>query len=187
MPAVHTLPTRNLAVSPKSFLLWLILVSISMFFAALTSAYLVKRGNGDWPLIEIPSLFGYTSLCIACSSISMHMAYLYAKQNSTQWLRIMLVVTSILGIFFLIGQYIGWQQLTQAEIYLVGHPSGSFIYVMSGAHAVHTIGGIVSLLFITGRSFQSQNSLSSIKMCTTYWHFLGILWVYLYVFFLIHQ
>ena len=81
-----------------------------MFFAALTSAYLVKRGQSDWIHFEIPILFGYTTAAIACSSLSMQLAYIYTKRNNIRLLQAMLIITLLLGTAFLYGQYVGWQQ-----------------------------------------------------------------------------
>ena len=181
---------KTLAMQPKKFLLWLFLVSMTMFFAALTSAYLVKRGQSDWISFELPSMFTYTLVCITCSSITMHMAYVYAKRDQINLLKLMISVTFFLGLTFLWGQYEGWNQLIASEVYLVGHPSGSFIYVLSGAHAFHLIGGLVYLLIMLQQSFTHRvhsEKTEQIEICSTYWHFVGILWIYLYTFFWINQ
>ena len=161
-----------------------------MFFAALTSAYLVKRGQSDWIHFDIPSLFGYTAVVALCSSVSMQLSYIYTKRNNIQLLKIMLLVTLLQSVAFLSGQYMGWRQLVASEVYLVGHPSGSFIYVISGAHALHVLGGIVFLMVVLVEAFRyrvgSENT-KLVEMCATYWHFVGILWIYLYVFFSINQ
>ena len=190
MPQISSHPKKTMAMQPTKFLLWLFLLSMTMFFAALTSAYLVKRSQGDWISFEIPSLFGYTLLCILCSSLSMQLAYVYAKRNELALLKVMLLVTFLLGMLFLWGQIEGWNQLVASEVYLVGNPSGSFVYVLSGSHAVHLVGGLIFLIVLLKQAFSYKvhsEKTQQIEMCTTYWHFVGILWAYLYFFFLINQ
>ena len=183
-------PQKTLTVAPKKFLMWLFLISITMFFAALTSAYLVKRSQGDWIQFSVPSLFGYTTVVVAFSSLSMQLAYIYAKRNNLKLLKIMLVATLLLGLGFLVGQYAGWQQLIAEGIHFVGNPSGSFIYVLSGAHAIHLIGGLLYLLVLSTQALQYKvhsENMQPIEICATYWHFVGILWIYLYIFFILNH
>ena len=111
------------------------------------------------------------------------------KKNSMYALKISVILTFCLGVCFVVGQYIGWQQLVRDQVYLVGHPSGSFIYVISGAHVVHVLAGLVGLVSLCVRAFRyniHSESMQNIEICTTYWHFVGILWLYLYVFLLLN-
>ena len=180
---------RPLAMNPIKFALWLFIVSIIMFFAALTSAYIVKKSSGDWLEITLPMLFLYTMLLITLSSVSMQMALVYARKNFMNYVKILLIVTLCLGLLFVIGQYTAWQQLVRDQnVYLVGHPSGSFIYVISGAHVVHVLAGLIGLMTLCVQTFIHKvhsKSIQNIEICTTYWHFIGILWIYLYVFLLL--
>ena len=173
------------SMNPKKFAMWLFILSITMIFASLTSAYIVKKAEGDWLIFEFPELFVYTSIVIVLSSISMHFSYLSAKRDNLFNIRLGLVITGILAILFVIGQYLSWNELVEQGIYFVGNPAGSFIYIFTGLHAAHLIGGVVFLGIVLYRAFKyrvhSKNMLS-IEMCTTYWHFLGGLWLYLYLF-----
>ncbi len=180
-------PEPNMAMNPKKFLLWLAIVSIIMMFAAFTSAYLVRRAEGNWIEFAIPAIFTYSTIVLIISSISMHWAYFAAKKDNFLQLRTAISITFALGIAFLIMQFLGWQQLTQQNIYLVGNPSGSFFYILSGLHGIHIISALIVLIFALVAAFKLDihaKKLNQIEMCLTYWHFLDLLWIYLFVFLL---
>ena len=112
----------------------------------------------------------------------------HCMAHNRAWLRGSLGLLSLTGLCFLITQYYAWGELVTAHVYVVGHPSGSFVYIMSGAHALH----IISALCFVGRVFfQALRSGSGVRdknnlnMCATYWHFLGVIWLYLHIFFLV--
>jgi cytochrome c oxidase subunit 3 len=170
---------------PKKFALWLFMVSVVMLFAAFTSAYVVKQSDGVWLDFELPSMFDTTSVGIVISSIFMHLSFYFAKKDEIKKLRIALVATTIVGFGFLIGQYIAWEELVSQGVYFVGNPAGSFIYVLTGVHAFHLISGLIFLMVVVAQAFKYRvhsKSMVQIEMCTTYWHFLGGLWLYLYLF-----
>lgn len=170
---------------PKKFALWLFMVSVVMLFAAFTSAYVVKQSDGYWLDFELPAMFGYTSVAVVISSVLMHMSYTFAKKNEIVRLKAMLAFTTAMGLVFLVGQYIAWQDLVAEGVYFVGNPAGSFIYVLTGVHAFHLISGLIFLIVVTVAAFRYKvhsKALVQIEMCATYWHFLGGLWLYLYLF-----
>ena len=178
---------RVRSMNPKKFALWIFMITVVMIFASLTSAYIVKKAEGDWLLIEFPQLFKLTSVLIVLSSISMHFAYIAAKRNNLFNIRLGLGITGVLAIAFTVGQYMSWGELVAQGVYFVGNPAGSFIYVFTGLHVAHLAGGLIFLLVVVRRSFAYRvhsKSLLSIELCTTYWHFLGGLWLYLYLFLL---
>ena len=186
-----TLQTANprsiqmLRVNPKKFVLWLFIVSIVMIFASMTSAYVVKRSDGNWLNFDLPDALLYTTFIIILSGISMHWAYLSAKKDSIANLKIALVTTVVLSGAFLAGQFYSWGQLVENDVYFVGNAAGSFIYILTGLHAFHLISGIIFLIIvlISALSYKVHSKkMLQIEMCTTYWHFLGGLWVYLYLF-----
>ena len=181
-------PKTTLSMHPKKFALWLFIVSIVMLFAALTSAYIVKQSDGNWLSFELPGIFAITTVIIAISSLTMHLAYLAAKKDLLERVKWMLLATVILGLIFLVGQYISWSELVENNVYFVSnYASGSFIYVFTGLHALHLVSGIIFLLitFISSvRMKVHSKRLVQLEMCMTYWHFLGGLWVYLYIFLL---
>ncbi len=175
---------------PKKFAMWLFIISVTMIFASLTSAYIVKKSEGNWALIDFPSLFNVTSVMIVLSSISIHFAYLAAKRNNLFNIRLGLTLTAVLAVAFSVGQFFSWGQLVEQEVFFVGNPAGSFIYVFTGLHVVHLVGGLIFLLVVLVNSFRYKvhsKSLAQIEMCVTYWHFLGGLWLYLYLFLILNN
>ena len=178
-------PDETLSMEPKKFILWLFIVSIIMIFASQTSAYLVRRAEGNWVEFEIPPIFYYSTFVLLLSSITMHFAYFSAKKDNFNALRVAISITFVLGMAFLYMQFQGWKDLVTQNVYFVGNPSGSFFYVFTGLHGFHLISGIIVLGVTFVSAFQLKvhaKALRRIEICTTYWHFLEILWIYLLVF-----
>ena len=181
-------------MNPKKFSLWLFLVSLTMLFAGLTSAVVVKRADNNWLEFHIPTIFMINTVVIVLSSITMQWSYYSAKKNNLKNNRIALWLTVILGIAFIVGQVMGYQALIAEKTFLVGreingvlisNPSASFFYVISGLHALHLFGGVIALAFTIYASYNYRvhsMSLVGINLCATYWHYMGALWVYLFVF-----
>jgi cytochrome c oxidase subunit 3 len=181
---------QPIAMHPKKFALWLFIVTVVMIFASLTSAYIVRQSEGNWLEFDLPDIFWYTSVIIILSSISLHWAYVSAKKDDLASLRIGMVVTSILGLTFLIGQWYSWVALVDRDVFFVGNPAGSFLYVFTGLHAIHLISGVIFLIIVLISSFRYQvhsKNLDTMEMCVTYWHFLGGLWLYLFMFLLLNH
>ncbi|KAA6441794.1 cytochrome oxidase subunit III [Dyadobacter flavalbus] len=180
-------PQETLAMDPMKFILWLFLVSIIMLFASQTSAYLVRRAEGNWLEFEMPRIFWYSTIVLLISSIAMQWAYFSAKKDQFKQLKIAISITFVLGLAFLWMQFEGWKQLVAMNVYFVGNPSGSFFYVFTGLHGFHIISGLIVLLFSWAAAFRLKvhaKNLRRIQICATYWHFLDILWLYLFVFLL---
>ncbi|MBR9999723.1 MAG: cytochrome c oxidase subunit 3 [Cyclobacteriaceae bacterium] len=181
---------KESSINPRKFIVWLFIATIVMLFAALTSAYLVKQGEGNWLHFEIPDMFWVTSVVIILSSISMQFAYISAKKDNISWIRGCLLITMVLGLAFLAGQYLSWGELVRQDVFFVGNPAGSFIYVLTGLHAVHLISGIIFLAIVLYSAFKYRihaKNLNSLEMSVTYWHFLGGLWLYLFFFLKIYH
>lgn len=176
---------RAMGMNPSKFMVWLFIVTIVMLFAALTSAYIVKQSEGNWLYFDLPRIFWITTAIIMLSSISMQFAYWASGRDDFGKLKAFLIITILLGATFLVGQYYSWKQLVAMDVYFVGNPSGSFLYVLTGLHAIHILSGLVFLLIVTVSAFRlkihSKNKIK-IEMCTTFWHFLGGLWLYLFLF-----
>ena len=183
-------PIQVRSMNPKKFGLWLFLISVVMIFISLTSAYIVKKAEGDWLLVDFPAMFKITSVLIVISSITMHMAYIFSKRNNLPAVKMSLTATALLAFAFSAGQFLGWKELVKSDIYFVGNAAGSFIYVFTGLHLAHLLGGIIFLFIVLKRTFQFQvhsKNMLSIELCTTYWHFLGGLWLYLYLFLILNN
>ncbi|MFC4870150.1 cytochrome c oxidase subunit 3 [Negadavirga shengliensis] len=181
---------QPLAMHPKKFALWLFIVSVVMVFAAMTSAYIVRQAEGDWLEFDLPNVFWYTSVIIVLSSCSMHWAYVSAKRNLLDRLKLAIGVTTVLGVAFLVGQWYSWVALVDRDVYFVGNPAGSFLYVFTGLHAIHLISGVIFLIIVLISSLRNRihsRNMAQMEMCVTYWHFLGGLWLYLFMFLLLNH
>ncbi len=186
MNTIQNASETDFVINPRKFVLWLIIVASVMLFAGFTSAYIVRRGEGNWELFNLPSNFIYSTMVIVLSSVSMQLSTVFAKKTNYSKASLSLWITLGLGIFFCLLQYLGWKQLIADNVYFAfSNPSNSFVYVITGVHLAHVIGGIVFLTIVSFQSL-SKNKINGINvyhsMCNTYWHFIGILWVYLYFF-----
>ena len=181
---------KESSVNPRKFIVWLFIVTIVMLFAALTSAYLVKQGEGNWLHFQLPDMFWITTGIILLSSISNQLAYKAAKNDHISRIKIYLLITLFFGLAFLVGQYQSWKELVSQDVFFVGNPAGSFIYVLTGLHALHLTSGIIFLLIVLYSALRFKihsKNLIKIEMSTTYWHFLGALWLYLFFFLYIYH
>ncbi len=183
-------PKKPLAMNPKKFGMWLFLASVMMLFMSITSAYIVRQAEGNWVYFDLPSLFYVTTVIIVVSSVTMQLAYFAAKKDNISTAKTMVLITTVFGVAFLVGQFFGWKQLVANSIYLVGNPSGSFLYIITGLHGLHIISAVVFLLIILNAVFKGKvhaGKMTKMEMCTTYWHFLGGLWLYLFIFLLLYR
>lgn len=183
-------PQKPLSMHPKKFALWLFMITVIMIFAALTSAYIVRQAEGNWLVFELPTELWITSGIIVLSSISMQWSYFAAKKDELGQVKIGLIITTVLGVAFLIGQLYAWNALVDHDVFFVGNPSGSFLYVLTGVHGLHLVSGIIFLIIVLTSTLRFKvhaKNLTQIEMCTTYWHFLGGLWIYLFIFLLLNH
>lgn len=172
---------------PHKFTLWIAIGSITMMFAGLTSAYIVKRNQPNWLTFDIPLIFWYSSAVIILSSITIMLSRKYFAQKEMAKYRQLLAVTTLLGILFVVMQFIGFKQLWVGGITLTKNVAYSFLYIIVGLHAVHVIGGVVALIVIYLKTFSTRiknYSLVPIEVMGIYWHFVDLLWIYLLVFLL---
>lgn len=187
---VDTPAAQPLSMHPKKFALWLFIVTVVMIFAAFTSAHIVRQADGDWLIYDMPKMLWYTSGIILVSSVFMQWAYWAAKKDKPEQVKIALAVTNVLGILFLIGQLKAWDELVANDVFFVGNPAGSFMYVFTGIHGAHLISGVIFLIYMLISAFRyrvhSKNMLN-MEMATTWWHFLGGLWIYLFIFLLLNH
>jgi cytochrome c oxidase subunit III len=184
---------KQSSMNPKKFALWLFMVSVMMLFGAWTSAYIVKRADPAWTSFELPGQFWLNTAIMVASSITMIWAYYSAKKDNLDQTKMALGITMALGLAFLVGQWMAWQKMVEMNYYFAGsgsNSSSSFIYVLTGFHGLHIVSGLLFLLIVFVSSFRfkvhSKNMLR-MEMCSTYWHFLGALWLYLFVFLLLNR
>ena len=176
-------------IHPQVFGLWIALASITMMFGAFTSAYIVRQAAGNWLDFRLPDLFFFSTAIILLSSFTLQFSFNAFKRKKESAYKIFLVFTLVLGIAFLVFQYQGWMALFDIGVDLKGNPSGSFLYLITAAHAAHILGGIaalvVAILHAFSLKFEPTNQRRiRFKMVLTYWHFVDLLWLYLLVFLL---
>lgn len=176
-------------IHPYKFTLWVGLGSIVMMFAGLTSAYVVKKNQSSWLEFDLPQVFWYSTLVILLSSVTIHLAAKAFKARDMGRYRTLITVTVALGIVFMLMQAWGFFELEAKNIALVGPKSNSaasFLFVITGLHMLHVLGGVIALLVIFARAYsvkvKSYSSLP-IQLAATYWHFVDILWIYLFIFY----
>jgi cytochrome c oxidase subunit 3 len=169
-------------------LLWIGIVSIVMLFAGLTSAYVVRAQNGNWQVFELPAILIISTAIIVTSSLTMLLAQRAIKKDNFQLTSIYLFLTLVLGLSFFYTQVQGWKELSQQGIYFAGkysNASGSFLIIIAFLHLAHMVGGLIALFVSLTKSllkkYSSSDSLG-IELTAIYWHFLDVLWVYLFLF-----
>lgn len=171
-------------------LLWIAMVSIVMFFAGLTSAVVVSQGGGSFLDVPIPSAFTISTFIIVASSLIFHYGLISIKKGNFAIAKVSVLATLILGFAFVVSQWMGWGYLYENGVIAVGSAStasSSFLYLLTALHIAHLIGGIISLLVVFVKLNRNKYSIEKylgVQVSITYWHFLGGLWVYLYLFFM---
>jgi len=174
-------------IHPHKFAMWIGIGSIIMMFAGLTSAYIVKRDQPGWTTFDIPRSFWYSTFAILISSLTMQMALKSFIERQMQKYKTLIAVTLFLGILFIVLQLISFRQIWNSGVTLKGSGAGQFLYVIAGLHAVHVLGGIIALLVTFIKAFAAKRrnySSVPLEVVTTYWHFVDVLWIYLFIFFL---
>ncbi len=174
-------------IHPHKFALWVACGSLTMMFAALSSAYIVRQAAGNWLEFQLPGVFYISTVVILLSSVTLHGAYLAFKKENEWLYKWLLIASFILGMAFIVSQFKGWQALTSMGVYFTLNPSGDFVYAISWLHAAHVVGGIavlaVALLHAFGLNFRvTPKRKVRLEMTLTYWHFVDLLWVYLFLF-----
>jgi cytochrome c oxidase subunit 3 len=178
-----------------------------------TSGYIVRQGEGKWAQFDLPMTFAISTVIILLSSIPMQWAVVSARKGSQKNIVTALIITLFLGIAFVISQYLAWSELFNQGIAFTGRikditsdfqyiPSGtesvveagdagnvagSFLYVITGLHVMHVLGGMIALFIVFSRAMMKKYTsadYNGVRMCAIYWHFLGALWVYLFFFLL---
>jgi len=169
--------------SPKRYYTGMALgiVSILMFFMALASAFLVRRGGGDWVPVHIPTLVWINTVILLASSATMEVSRNRLGKGQVGAYRNLWMVTTVLGILFLIGQVVAWRILVGQGIYLASNPASSFFYIFTGAHALHLLGGVAALLYVAKRNFDKAQITRTVatEVTSHYWHFMDALWLFL--------
>lgn len=185
-------------LSPFKYLLYFLLGALSILFVALSMSLLYARVAGNMQGLQLPLIFHANTVIIISSSFSMFLAMRSLRQDEIVQYRWALGVTFGLGLAFIVFQFLGWQQMFANGISMANSPAGSYLYLISGIHALHILAGLVILgVFFVNALFLQKDPVkellfmsdpaqpTKISILATYWHFVDILWLYLYGFFLI--
>ena len=173
----------------KKMMLWFGVVSLIMSFAGLTSAFIVSSSREDWLSdFVLPNSFMYSTLIILLSSILLYAAKQTLKKNQATTTTSLLIGVLVLGIAFIYSQILGFNQIIDAGYNFTGPTSNitmSYIYVIAVVHIVHVLAGIVCLIVVIinqlNKKYSSKNTLG-FDLASTFWHFVDILWLYLFFF-----
>src|SRR5271168_287383 len=160
----------------------LAIVSILMFFMALASAFLVRRGSSlDWVPVHLPPVLIANTLILLASSATLELARRRLAQSDLNGFRTLWSVTTALGLLFLLGQLVAWRQLVAAGVFLASNPASSFFFIFTGLHALHLFGGVAALCYVALRKFEITKISRSVaaEVASYYWHFMDALWVFL--------
>ena len=174
---------RSLILETYKLGVWLGLIATTMLFVALSSALIVRRGiSFDWQTTRIPQLFYLNTAVLVASSLTVECARRAMRAGLRQVFRRWWLATTLLGLVFLAGQWTAWGQLSTQGVFLGSNPSASFLYLLSGAHWVHLLGGVIALVYVAIRDGRPA-PMSAVPVETTalYWHFMDGLWLYLLV------
>ena len=169
---------------------WVGMAAITMTFAAFTSAMVIRQGSAyDWQHFTLPSVLYFDTAVLLASSFTLELArkrlsgYIHGAQTLFSSAKLYLWLTLALGVVFLVGQYTAWLQLRSEGLYLATNPSSSFFYLFTVLHALHLFGGIAGLGLAVKRCSKAQPTLrvSTLSTVSYYWHFMDVLWIYLFL------
>jgi cytochrome c oxidase subunit III len=195
MEIVMKTKERNNVAPASKFTLWLFIVTIILLFGGLTSAYIVSRGIDKehelWTNFQLPTIFWYNTALILVSSIFLQIGAWAGRKGDFSRMKSSLLLSLVLGIFFLVAQGLAYSLLYNEGIVFggeFGRTRGNYLYLLSFLHAIHIVAGLIFLGVITARAYKGRydsGEFTSLENGVTFWHFLGILWIYLFVFFTI--
>ncbi|MDG1452080.1 MAG: cytochrome c oxidase subunit 3 [Polaribacter sp.] len=183
---------EELAIAKKKSakpMLWVSMISMVMFFAGLTSAYVISMRRDDWITFDLPQAFYISTFLIVISSISLLLSQKFLKNNKRQLSLLFVVVTFILGLGFIWQQYVGFNQLKSSGLFFTGPESTvstSFIIGITFMHVLHLLAGTLVLLVVIYNHFKykyTPENMLGFELGAIFWHFVDILWIYLFFFF----
>jgi cytochrome c oxidase subunit 3 len=162
------------ATTPARTGVWVGIAAIVLMVAAFTGALIVRRAESDWIHFRLPPIIYVNTLVLLASSVTLERARA-GLEAGTRWL----TMTFGLGLLFVIGQVLAWRNLAAQGLFLATSPSSAFFYVLTAIHGLHLLGGVAALVYVLGRARRAQNVAGALDAAALYWHFLGVLWLYL--------
>jgi len=190
---------RNYLVHPQIIVLVLLLAGLSFLFLGFSAAYIYNRIQFDLPTVKLPSLFYFNTLILIFTSYILTRTKKAYLDDETGRYQTFLWATMFLSILFLVLQVVAWYQMQNMNIPFKGNNMATYLYVISGLHFAHVVGGIPFLAYFIYVAhyrmkepvsvliyFTDPNKKRGLRLLTIYWHFLDALWIYLVLFFLIN-
>ena len=169
--------------------MWVVLAAVIMMFAALSSIYIMSSEDERQP-VAMPRMFLVSTGLILVSSGAFHKAKRSLQREQPRAYRKWLLVTLVLGIGFLLSQFIGWRELARAGVYFAGHPRSTFFYLATALHGAHLVGGIGLVIYLALRRvlpLDTEKSATWTTVVGLYWHTMGGIWVWLFLLLLIFK
>jgi len=177
---------QDYAPPPSKTGIWVVLAAITMSFAAFTSAVFVRQGAApDWRHLTLPGVLYWNTLVLLASGVTLEVArrrvavFMGGSKTSDLSPARWLYITASLGLVFVAGQYVAWLQLRSQGLYLATNPNSSFFYLLTALHGLHVLGGLLGLTYVIRKLNRVVLRRSTLDSFSYYWHFMGILWVYL--------
>ena len=162
---------------------WVGIGGIVMIFAAFSSAMVVRSGiSGDWVAVDLPQILWVSTALLLASSFTIEKAKRMLPKNSEEGVRHWLALTLGLGLLFVASQWMGWRALAERGIYVASNPGSSFFYLLTAAHALHILGGVLALSYAVVRVWRPSvwvTRQAAVEATAIYWHFMDGLWIYL--------
>jgi cytochrome c oxidase subunit III len=170
-------------------LLLFAMISMIMMFAGLTSAFVVSKSRADWLKdFQFPTAFYFSTVVIIGCSITFHLAKKAIQKDNQKATTALLLTTLALGVLFVVLQFVGFGQIVSSGYYFTGAESSittTFLYIVTVVHLLHLAGGVIALLIIIFKQLKGKYSATEtlgIELGAMYWHFLDLLWIYLFLF-----
>lgn len=159
----------------------LALAGILMFFMALVSSYIVRKADPLWQPVQLPRLVWVNTLILLASSLTLSRSLGFVRRGETGEFKRWWNVTTLLGVMFLAGQWMVWRQLAAAGVFVATNAASSFFYLLTAAHGLHLLGGVLALSYVAVRNWTQARATQATAAQVTgiYWHFMDGLWVFL--------
>ncbi len=180
---IGDLPAETPSLLPARIGLGVFLAVVGSLFALVISAYLMRMDLPDWRTVPVPALLWFNTGVLIVSSVTLQLAQVAARREDGDGVMANLLAGGVSAVTFLAGQLLAWQQLRNAGYFLAANPANSFFYLITGLHGLHLAGGLVALGRTIAKAFSGlalPQLRLSVELCTTYWHFLLLVWLILF-------
>lgn len=161
---------------------WLLLAAVGMLFLGFTSSYLARRTGADWTTVGMPRILWATTTLLVASSALLEWGRLGRRQGRAGRLAFGLTGAAALGLLFVAGQVTAWRELAAAGLFLASNPHASFFYLLTAVHGAHALAGLIWLFLAAARVRAGRpHADEAARAVAIYWHFVGVLWIYLWI------